>query len=287
MSSSVPRSSAGGDFIAGAKLPLAGLRFLFANRGLKRYAALPLLMNILLYVLVLALLLWLLGRWEIGTVAWDFWGPTGRWLAAAVNWMSWIVKAAVGLVALAVTYFSFTAVGMVIASPFNDLLSEKVEAVYTGTEKSLSLPLRLTLRATLNSVLDSLWTALRQLGWSLLALPFLLVPVIGFAPIFLVGAYFSGLGFIDSAMARNYLRPRHKKLLAEGNFWKIIGFGTIMQALFFIPFAGLLLMPVGVTAGTLFYCDRDWVFLFQKSGMNPPEGFQVPTKRDGSGNQRR
>ncbi|MDR1611812.1 MAG: EI24 domain-containing protein [Planctomycetota bacterium] len=264
------------------RLPLTGLKFLYKNRGLKRYAVLPLLFNILLYVLVLALLFWLLARWQIGAVAWDFWGPVGGWLAAAVNWTSWILKAAVGLAALAVTFFSFTAVGMVLASPLNDLLSEKVEAAYAGTEKKLSLPLRLTLRATLNSMLGSLLTALRQLVCSLAALPFLLIPVIGFLPIFMVGAYFSGFGYIDSAMARNFLRPRHKKLLTDGNFWKIAGFGTGMQFLFFIPFTGLLLMPVGVTAGTIFYCDGNWTSLFQRSGVAPPIGFQVPTRRGDS-----
>ncbi|MDR0361866.1 MAG: EI24 domain-containing protein [Planctomycetota bacterium] len=278
MGKDLPAPSTGG-FFAGAALPLRGLRFLLANGGVKRYAALPLLLNILLYALALALLFWLLGRWEIGAVAWDFWGPAGRWLSAAVNWAGWIVKAAAGLAALAIAYFSFTAVGMILASPLNDLLSEKIEAVYTGTAKSPDLPFRLTARASLLSVWDSIATACKQLVYSVFSLPFLLVPVIGFAPLFLVGAYFSGFGFIDSAMARNYLRPKHKKLLAKGNIRKIVGFGAVMQILFFVPFVGLLLMPLGVAAGTLLYCDCDWNKLFHENGVNSPRGFQVPTKQ--------
>ncbi len=250
---------------------------MLANRGLKRYAVLPLIFNIFLYGVAIAVFMYFLWNWNVYEVTWDFLGPVGRWLAAAVNWLGWLVKLAVGMVALAAAFFTFTAVGMAAASPLNDILSEKVEMARLGGVEKMALPFRFTTRAALLSIGDSLWNLCRQLFFTVLALPFLLVPVVGFVPLFVVGGYFAGFGYLDSAMARNFLRPRHKRLLTNSRFWQIIGFGAAMQALFAIPFLGMLLMPVGVTAGTLLYCDEDWEALLAEAGMPKPAGFVPPT----------
>ena len=264
------------DFLRGLKKPFSGLAYLFNHRGLKRYAVLPLIVNIILYIAATAVFLYFLWHWEIGFVEWSFWGPVGGWLASAVNWLGWMVKLIVAMLALGAAFFTFTAVGMLVASPFNDLLSEKVEVVYCGSDNKISLPFRTTTKATLLSVYDSLGNLVRQLLFTVAALPFLLIPLVGFLPLFLVGAYFAGFGFIDSAMARNFLRTPHKRLLTNKRFWEILGFGLAMQACFAIPFAGLLLMPVGVTAGTLIYCGVDWDEMMAESGLTPPEGFVSP-----------
>ncbi len=274
-----PRSLAG-EFVSGLILPFRGAAFLLKNSGLKRYALLPLALNIILYIAVLAVLFWLISRWQIGSVEWDFWGPLGGWLAAAVNWLKSGLKVLAGLAAVMVAFFTFTAVGMVLASPLNDLLSEKVENVCRGSIKQLDLPWRFGIAAALTSAGDSLLNLVKQLVCTLPCLVFLFIPVLGFLPLFLVGSYFSGFGFLDSAMARNYLRPRHKRLLAKKRFWLLLGFGAAMQALFFIPLVGLLLMPLGVVSGTLVYCDADWRTLFKEANMPMPVGF-IPPERVG------
>ena len=279
----------GGAFLSGMAMPFRGAAFLFRHRGLKRYAALPLLVNAILYVIALMLVFWLLYRWRIAVVEWSFWAPLGGWLAAAVNWLGRFAKVVVGIMVFTAAFFTFTAVGMVLASPFNDLLSEKVEAAYAGSARDAAgIPWRITAAALLASVADSCVTLCRQILYALLALPFLFIPVIGFIPLFLVGSYFSGFGFIDSAMSRNHLYGRYKNLMTAGNALRIIGFGAAMQVLFLIPFAGLLLLPVGVTAGTLMYCDTDWGALFAAADMAPPPGFVPPVGKGGDtdGNRR-
>lgn len=270
------------DFTRGLALPFRGLAYLFAHRGLKRYAVLPLILNVILYGAALAVFFYFLWNWQIGTVQWEFWGPVGGYLAAVVNWMGWMVKLVVAMVALAASFFTFTGVGMALASPLNDILSEKVEISYCGADDRINMPFRFTFRAGLLSFFDSLRNLVRQLLFTLLSLPFLIVPLVGFVPLLLVGAYFSGFGYLDSAMARNFLRPRHKKLISGKNFWEIMGFGLAMQALFAVPLLGMLLMPVGVTAGTLVYCDADWNRLLADAGLPRPEGFVPPGKESGT-----
>ncbi len=269
-------------FVRGFARPFQGGRFLFANKGLKRYAILPLILNVFLYALALAVFMHFLWRWDIYQVQWEFLGPVGRWLSAAVNWMGWLIKAVVAMLSLGAAFFTFTGVGMALASPLNDILSEKVEMAYVGGYTKMTLPFRFTLKAGLLSAGDSLRNLAKQLCCTLLSLPFLLLPVVGFLPLFLVGAYFAGFGFLDSAMARNFLRPRHKKLLADKAFWEIIGMGAGMQVLFAIPFVGMLLMPLGVATGTLLYCGEDWEKLLSDAGAEKPAGF-IPPKREGHG----
>lgn len=263
-------------FVYGLTQPLRGLRFLAVNRGLKRYAILPLILNMILYALAIGVFFYFLWHWEIGIAAWDFWGPIGRWLASAVNWMGWMLKLVVFMLALAAAFFTFTGVGMLIASPLNDILSEKTETVFFGSEKAVDLPLRFTMKASVLSIGDSFRNLLRQLFYTVLALPFLLVPLVGFLPLFLLNAYFAGFGFVDTALARNFLRPPHKKLLTQKRFWEILGFGVAMQVVFSIPGLGIILMPVGVVSGTLLYCGEDWERLLADANMSSPPGFSAP-----------
>jgi len=263
----------------GFRQPFRAIDFLLHQRGVKRYAVLPLLANVLVYGLVVAGAVWLLWDVELQVPVWEFWWGVGEWLSAAINWtlrtLKWVF--AVPIIA-AVCYFTFTTVGMIIAAPLNDILSEKVEQVVCHGRKGSSLPLRLTPAATLLGLMDALFIAARQLFWTILVLPLLLLPVIGFLPLFIVGAYFAGLGFLDVSMARNFLRNRHKKPYFDRNRYEMLGLGVAMQLLFYIPFVGLLMLPVGVTAGTLLYTDADWPKLLSDNQLDPPQGFVPPTK---------
>ena len=55
----------------------------------------------------------------------------------------------------------------------------------------------------------------------------------------------------------------------------MLGLGMALQLMFAIPFVGLLVMPIGVTAGTILYCHTDWERL-ARNGWQPPDGFVPP-----------
>ena len=58
--------------------------------------------------------------------------------------------------------------------------------------------------------------------------------------------------------------------------WEIFGMGVAMELLFMIPFAGLLLLPLGVTAGTMIYCGADWHALLAGSTRPTPANYHPP-----------
>ncbi|MHC4994558.1 MAG: EI24 domain-containing protein [Planctomycetota bacterium] len=253
MNDHTPPASATAQLAEGFSMPLRGLNFLTTNQGVKRYAVLPLLATALLYVAIVALGFYAVSEWNI-RVDWQFWGPVGAWTSTAINWaigpMKWLV--AVPTLFL-LCYFTFTIVGMVIASPFNDLLCQRTEEIIRK-ERAESPPLGLTLRIICVSLADSVKLVGLQIALTLLTLPFIFIPLIGFIPFTLVTAYFTGRGFYDIPLACNSIAGRHKKPYTQRRFFSLLGFGLAMEFLFMIPFLGLLMLPIGVTAGTQMYC---------------------------------
>ncbi|MDR2390984.1 MAG: EI24 domain-containing protein [Planctomycetota bacterium] len=242
------------DLAAGLYLPFRGAALLLGRRGVKRYAALPFLINLVLYVLAFGVFVSILWNWNFDPIAWDFWGPAGRWISGLLNRLDWLMKLVAALLVLTVAFFTFTSVGMVLASPFNDLLSERVEVSMkggNGREPVHSPGFGQTLRNTGHSLLN----LFLQILFTLPALPALLLPGIGFLPLLLVSGWFAGFGFIDIPMARHCFLLRAKWLAMSRLFWKTLGFGLAMQACFAVPVVGLLLLPVGVAAGTLAFVE--------------------------------
>lgn len=261
-------------FLRGLTAPLQAARLLWRTRGIKRYAVLPLLVNALLFIfLALAAVHWILPAVALEQYAPAWSGAVGVWVLATFKWL-------IGAVLLFIFFFfGFTAVGMVVASPFNDLLSEKVEVAICGSGREALLGWRSWARATLWSLWDSLLIALGQLGCTLLALPFLLIPVVGVAPLFLINAWFAGLGFMDFPLARHFLRRAHRRAGLGPRRWEIFGLGTGMTLLLAIPGLGLLILPLGVTAATVLYCNIPWEPCLRTAGIAPPDGFEPPVPK--------
>lgn len=267
-------------FAHGFSLPMRAVNLLLTTRGLKRFAALPLVFNVLLYVLFLAGAVWLIGLIDVQVGPWEFWWGFGGWLSTAINWslgpLKWLVAVPVLLL---LCYYTFTMVGLIVAAPFNDMLSERVERAICEPKEKQSLPLRVTTALMVQSMLDAIGILGRQILWTLLVLPLIFVPLVGFLPLFLVGAHFAGLGYFDTSMARNNLRNRHKAPVLRVHRWELLGFGVAMQLLFLIPFVGLLMLPVGVTAGTILYTRIDWERALREAGLERPTGFIPPRPR--------
>lgn len=249
---------------------------LLRTRGLGRYVALPILANTLVYAGVFALALWALRTWDIEISQWEFLGPVGGWLSTAAEWTLEALKWLVAIVLLlTLGYFTFTTVGMLIASPFHDPLSGRVEASLPGGASSPGGGLAAATGAALRGFLFALRTLAWQIVCMLAALPFLVLPVVGFIPLLVVVAWFSGLGFVDVPMARHDFRLRHRRAWVRSRRGAIFALGVAMELLFLVPFAGLLLLPLGVIGATVLFCETDWEEHFARAAIEPPPGFRL------------
>lgn len=277
------KTSALKDFVEGFSLPLKTAKLIFKVPGIIPVAAIPVLINLVLFVGAIFLSVYWIGAWDVdpGDFSWGLEDSWKRWCSDAINWTlehgSVLLKWVILLPLIAFTcYSTFSMVGLVVASPFNDMLSERIENHLCGEKEPTKIPLRLNIKMTLFSIYESLTIALKQLGFLLLCLPLALIPLVGFIPLILVNAWFTGVGNCDMGMARNNLHKKHKAVMLSEHKFKIFGIGLAMELLFMIPFLNLFLIPFGASAGTFLYCSMDWEERFKRGDVEAPEGFRVP-----------
>lgn len=246
--------------LAGLSCIPRALRLLRAERELWPLCGLPLALNLLAF----ALGIWLFFAYLLDPAsaaaesllalrepsAWYAWlwvGPL--WL------LSWLARWVLIAVFAVVSYFLFTAVGAVLASPFLDALSRRVE--------------RITMRAELQPAVGGIGAALRvvreegkrvlclllvQLGFVLLGL----VP--GLQPLALGGsllfaALFLSLDYTGYLLDRRAISFRARRRWLWQHRRPLLGFGTTALGTLFVPGLNFLSLPVLVTAGTLLALD--------------------------------
>lgn len=249
------------DFLVGVSYLPKGFRLLW-EPALRRYVALPIAVN----VVVFALLFWLGMDQFGGFLAWllpdpnqfagdGWWQTTLRTLVRLAYWLLWPIFL---IAAALVMFYSFTLVANLIGSPFNGALSARVEEMVRGHRPpEQDRPLH-------KEVALSLAGELRKYGYfAKLALPLLvlfLIPGINLLASLLwaiFGAWALALEYLDYPMANRGLLFRQERELLRRRRGLALGFGFSILAMTLIPGLNLLAMPTGVIAGTLLWL-REW-----------------------------
>jgi CysZ protein len=175
------------------------------------------------------------------------WMEPSGWLAAA--W--WVARAAVFVV---LVYVVAVALPIVVAAPLMERLSIRVEELELGAATRAGGIGRAAAEAVTGVGNTLARTGLLLLGHVIL-LPTLLVPFAWPVLAFLWTAWWSSVEWLDLPMARHLHRFRAVRaaLVAVRPFG--FGMGCTLAALFLLPLANLLVVPVGTIAGTLLYCE--------------------------------
>ena len=237
-------------FVRALTLPFHAIALLWRQRQLWPLVIVPAAINVALFIggaaLVLAYadsaaqLLWV--RPEIaGLVS----------AALAVIW--YLMYAALLVLGLVTAYIATLLIGGIVASPFNDVLGERVERIVMGTTGSgAERPLW---KEALMSIRSSVVVVLL---YALLMGPVLLlnvVPVVGSVTATVlgvaVGAFFLALEFADAVLARHGYALRERIRLLRRNWPLAGGFGLSTSMLLWIPFLNVLCIPIAVVGGTL------------------------------------
>ncbi len=236
--------------------PLSGMGYflsglsLLKEKGVKRYVAIPLLINVTVFAAAIYLgstyLALLMGWIEDKLPGW-------------LDWLSWLLVPLFVIAAILVVFFGFAVAGNLIAAPFNGLLAEAVEMKLRGQPiesgggwKKLA-----------KDFFASLASELRKLTYFLVrALPLLIlmlipgVNVIASALWLLLSAWMLAVEYADYPMANHGLTfPRQRKILASRRFLTL-GFGGTMTLVLMVPFLNFLLIPAGVAGATAMWVDQ-------------------------------
>jgi CysZ protein len=238
-------------FAAGFSYPFRAGHFVIANPRLLLYVIIPFLIN----TVVFAGAVWF---------GFDFFEETVKamipqgdaWYWVVLYYFLWVVA----IIATAVvSFFLFAVIGNLIASPFNDLLSEKTELMITGNQKDEPFRLRTFLRDSLHILLDDLLKIAAFVAGMLVLFVLFLLPAVGPALYAFLSAIWTALflvieytGFI---FARHKLKFRDQRQFIRQRKLASLGFGLGALCLLAVPFLQFFTIPLGVIGAVQFWYD--------------------------------
>ena len=238
-----------GDVAGGTRYLVRGAKML-NHPSLRLFVLVPLIVNIVIfgslltvgYGYVTELMDWLLGK-----------------LPGWLSFIEWILWPLIALTTLLISGYLFSAVAMIIASPFNGLLAEKAEELITGRKvdgpEGLGAALLLVPRGIVREIL--------KLAYYIpMALFVLLLSVIpGFnalAPAlwFLLGAWMMSIQYVDYPMDNHELGFGDVKEAVRSRRLSSLGFGGMVALCSGIPLLNFFVMPSAVVGATLLWCEE-------------------------------
>lgn len=223
---------------------------MLTNRKLLPFVAIPLLINLVIF----------------GTLVTVTLSSVGSYIDQLVNmlpeWLSflrWLLWPLVGITLSLITGYFFTAVALLIASPFNSLLAEKAEELITGQPVDSLEGIGAALADIPRSLLREIQKILYYLPLLLLVLVLSFIPAINFlAPVmwFLLGAWMMSVQYLDYPMDNHRLPFRDVKEAARSRRLSSLGFGGAIALITGIPVLNFFVVPAAVVGATLYWCEE-------------------------------
>lgn len=232
--------------------PLVGMQYVWlgfqnlTTPGLRRYVALPLLLNI---IVMGGASIWGIGKLD---------GLIGELMDVLPGWLSflyWILMPlAVIVVVFSLVYF-FSALLMIIAGPLNGLLAEQVEVMQGHSIPEESIP-AMTVRTLVRELVKVKYYLPRYLGIFLLGW----IPVLGQMIAPLLWIWFGG--WMMAVQYGDYSFDNHTKPFSDvrdamsQDLMTVMGFGLLVALLLTVPVVNLFIMPAAVIGATLMRLER-------------------------------
>ena len=226
-------------FVQGFALPFRGGGLLWRTPALRRLAIVPLILNIILYIIAITLFI---QYYETGF---------GLLIARPEAWYSligyYVLRGLAFVAAIGVFLFSFVFIGRALATPFLDLLSEWTEATLHGTPTNRPFHLG----HWIVDILRSLGHTFGMLFLLAVAFPLSFIPVIGQAAWLGLGWLLLVYDFTGFALDRRRLTFREKWRCVLSDRAGSLGFGAALFVLLAIPVVNLFGLSIAAVSGTL------------------------------------
>jgi CysZ protein len=237
------------NFATGAGYVIRGAKLL-THKNLRLFVIIPLLVNIIIFGSLIGVGLSFLDAQMERLMGW-----IPEWL----DFIEWILWPIIGLAFSLMTGYVFTALAILIASPFNALLAEKAEELITGQEVDSLEGLGAALLAVPRGILRELHKLLYYLPMFVFVLIITFIPVINaVSPIlwFLLGAWMMSLQFVDYPMDNHQLAFADVKEAIRTRPFSAMGFGGVVALCASIPIVNFFVVPSAVVGATLFWCEQ-------------------------------
>ena len=231
-------------FQDGLAAPWTGFQFMSSHPSLWRYGVLPVLLNLLITGLLLAIL--------IGAGVYLF-VSVHPWFGDQWTWrlVEALAAALLVVVLIALTVAVWMAMQVILCSFFYDKLARQVElqlGVRPGELKDVPL---------WPQAVDSLKDLCRLAFFNVACILVQFVPVVG-TVLGLCGSYYFtcstlGLEFLSYPLALRGLRQTERRCFARRNRWATLGLGTAVMILLLVPIVNAVFLTTAVTGAVLLH----------------------------------
>ena len=235
-----------GNVVTGVGYLVEGARML-THPSLRLFVLIPLIVNVVLFATALGFSLnYLFALFD----QWLAWIP--EWLGF-IEWLLWpLLWLSISLI----VGYTFTAVALIIASPFNALLAEKAEELVTGKPVDALEGMGAALMSVPRGIIRELSKLLYYLPMAAFVLLVSFLPGINlFAPLlwFLLGAWMMSIQFVDYPMDNHQLSFGDVKEAVRSRRLSSMGFGGVVALCTGIPIINFFVVPSAVVGATLLW----------------------------------
>jgi CysZ protein len=255
------RSTLNDNIATGADYVIRGAKLL-PHKSLRLFVVVPLLVNIVIFGSLIGVGYSLLNEQVDRLMGW-----IPDWLGF-IEWILWpLITVAFALM----TGYLFTALALIIASPFNALLAEKAEELITGKPVDSLEGLGAALLAIPRGIVREILKLLYYLPMLVLVLLLTFIPLINtVSPIawFVLGAWMMSLQFVDYPMDNHQLSFGQVKQAVRSKRLTSLGFGGVVALFASIPIVNFFVVPSAVVGATLFWCEQLQGSEYNRSGKN-------------------
>jgi len=238
------------NLVKGAGYLMTGFR-LMNQQGIRRFAYLPMAINILLFSLAIWLGYSQFDAWLNNLL--PSWMPD--WLMSTLMWV--IMPIFTALVSI-IVFFSFSIIANFLASPFNGPLAEAVERSLTG-----QIPTALPWQQIIKDTPSVLWNELKKIKYFLLwIIPLFIfswIPVVNIiAPAlwFLLSAWMLTLEYHDYPMGNHQIKFPEQRDKLKTQRGLTLGFGLATLAVTMVPIVNFIVIPAAVCGATALYLEQ-------------------------------
>ncbi len=238
-------------FARGISYPLRAVKLFRQQPGLLRYLIIPFLINLLVFSTTvyfgLDLFQGMLETYAPGTEV---------WYGVILYYLAWMVAL---LLTTVVVFFAFTVIGNLIASPFNELLSEKTEVYVSGIANGE----RFSLSRFWQESRHALFVEIKKMTVFVVGMALLFginfIPGIGsliyavLAPAFTL--FFLVIEYMAFVLMRKQLSFAEQRRYIFKRPILMLGYACGVFIVLAIPFVQFFSIPLAVVGATLLWCD--------------------------------
>ncbi|CAA0081101.1 Sulfate transporter CysZ [BD1-7 clade bacterium] len=223
---------------------LDGLK-LVTRPGLRRYVMIPLAINLIIFASMFSWGIDLIGQWQQDISA---------WLPSWLSWASYILWPVYALAFWLFLSYGFITLTNIIASPFNALLSEKVEGLMGYPTNDVS-GLKAFMAMVPKAVMREIQKFVASLKWLILMIVLLFIPGLNVLTI-LISGWLMAIQYLDYP-ADNHEVPFKRLLNTMGkDRFPAWGFGLSISLVSMIPLANLVIVPAAICGATCLWHEK-------------------------------